>query len=287
MTPPAATARRRGRTPSRRRQRCRRAGAEPCPPRRHRAAAARRRRTTGPSARVVSRTARRRRHRPALVDHAGVRPHGLVAARRRGSAASSRGGFGSTGALAFVRRLTAACSASPATSAPTGARSPSRSASISTPSTASATGTSAPTTPSRCEQIERDIEAPTAELDGMCRELVARADRRRAHAADAAHPASRSGTGSRRAAKRGDPSLYGRFDLRYDGQGPAKLLEYNADTPTAVFETGVFQWKWLEDAIARGRSLPEGRRPVQFAARAADRRLEGDRQAAAGCISPA
>jgi glutathionylspermidine synthase len=51
--------------------------------------------------------------------------------------------------------------------------------------------------------------------------------------------------------KRGDPSLYGRFDLRYDGNGPAKLLEYNADTPTAVFETAVFQWLWLEDAIKR------------------------------------
>ena len=37
---------------------------------------------------------------------------------------------------------------------------------------------------------------------------------------------------------------------RYDGQGPAKLLEYNADTPTSVFETGVFQWVWLEDAMA-------------------------------------
>src|SRR4030095_4468888 len=51
--------------------------------------------------------------------------------------------------------------------------------------------------------------------------------------------------------KRGDVSLYGRFDLSYDGQGPAKLLEYNADTPTSVFETGVFQWSWLEDAQAR------------------------------------
>ena len=51
--------------------------------------------------------------------------------------------------------------------------------------------------------------------------------------------------------KRGDPSLYGRFDFRYDGNGPAKLLEYNADTPTAVFETGVFQWQWLEHAIER------------------------------------
>jgi glutathionylspermidine synthase len=50
--------------------------------------------------------------------------------------------------------------------------------------------------------------------------------------------------------KRGDPSLYGRFDLSYDGQGPARLLEYNADTPTSVFETGAFQWMWLQDAIA-------------------------------------
>src|SRR5690606_5561917 len=30
--------------------------------------------------------------------------------------------------------------------------------------------------------------------------------------------------------KRHDPHLYGRFDLRYDGSGPAKLLEHNADT---------------------------------------------------------
>src|SRR5262249_16917645 len=51
--------------------------------------------------------------------------------------------------------------------------------------------------------------------------------------------------------KRGDPSLYGRFDLSYSGEGPAKLLEYNADTPTSVFESAVFQWQWLEDAKAR------------------------------------
>jgi glutathionylspermidine synthase len=56
--------------------------------------------------------------------------------------------------------------------------------------------------------------------------------------------------------KRGDPSLYGRFDLSYDGKGPAKLLEYNADTPTAVFETAVFQWKWLEDCRQNG-SIPK------------------------------
>lgn len=46
-----------------------------------------------------------------------------------------------------------------------------------------------------------------------------------------------------------EPSLYGRFDLRYDGDGPPKLLEYNADTPTALFEAAVVQWTWLEDCF--------------------------------------
>jgi glutathionylspermidine synthase len=48
---------------------------------------------------------------------------------------------------------------------------------------------------------------------------------------------------------RQEPSLYGRLDLRYDGQGPPKLLEYNADTPTALFEAAVFQWDWRESAF--------------------------------------
>ncbi|MFJ2607776.1 glutathionylspermidine synthase family protein [Streptomyces sp. NPDC091279] len=43
------------------------------------------------------------------------------------------------------------------------------------------------------------------------------------------------------------PSLYGRFDLRYDGTGPAKLLEYNADTPTSLVEAASPQWFWMED----------------------------------------
>ncbi len=42
-----------------------------------------------------------------------------------------------------------------------------------------------------------------------------------------------------------EPSLYGRLDLRYDGAGPPKLLEYNADTPTALYEASVIQWEWL------------------------------------------
>jgi glutathionylspermidine synthase len=44
---------------------------------------------------------------------------------------------------------------------------------------------------------------------------------------------------------RREPSLYGRMDLRWDGTGAPKLLEYNADTPTSLFETSVVQWEWL------------------------------------------
>jgi glutathionylspermidine synthase len=99
-------------------------------------------------------------------------------------------------------------------------------------------------------EIERDIEDPTAELDAMCRDLVARAvdDERILRVL---RIPERFWTFIAASWKRGDPSLYGRFDLSYDGQGPAKLLEYNADTPTSVFETAVFQWMWLEDAATR------------------------------------
>lgn len=49
--------------------------------------------------------------------------------------------------------------------------------------------------------------------------------------------------------EREDFSLYGRFDLAYDGQGPPKLLEYNADTPTALLEAAVTQWFWLQECF--------------------------------------
>jgi len=47
--------------------------------------------------------------------------------------------------------------------------------------------------------------------------------------------------------ERDDFSLYGRFDLSYDGSTPPKLLEYNADTPTALVESAVAQWFWLQE----------------------------------------
>jgi glutathionylspermidine synthase len=46
------------------------------------------------------------------------------------------------------------------------------------------------------------------------------------------------------------PSLYGRFDLAFDGQDAPKLLEYNADTPTSLLEAAVIQWRWQQDAAS-------------------------------------
>jgi len=48
---------------------------------------------------------------------------------------------------------------------------------------------------------------------------------------------------------RDEHTIYGRFDLAYDGQSPPKLLEYNADTPTSVLEAAVIQWYWLQDVF--------------------------------------
>ena len=47
------------------------------------------------------------------------------------------------------------------------------------------------------------------------------------------------------------PTMYGRFDLAYDGQGTPKMLEYNADTPTSLREAAVIQWQWLEDVCPK------------------------------------
>ena len=46
------------------------------------------------------------------------------------------------------------------------------------------------------------------------------------------------------------PMLYGRFDFAYGPDG-FKLLEYNADTPTALVETAV-QWHWVQDVYGGG-----------------------------------
>jgi glutathionylspermidine synthase len=99
-------------------------------------------------------------------------------------------------------------------------------------------------------EIEDLIEAPTGEIDAMCRELcgsVVEDERhlRRLRIPEAFWPLIRDSW------RRHDGSLYGRLDLSYGGSGDAKLLEYNADTPTSIFEAAVFQWTWLEQGIER------------------------------------
>lgn len=42
------------------------------------------------------------------------------------------------------------------------------------------------------------------------------------------------------------PAIYGRFDFGYDGKN-LKLFEFNADTPTSLFEGSIVQWYWLQD----------------------------------------
>jgi len=42
------------------------------------------------------------------------------------------------------------------------------------------------------------------------------------------------------------PAIYGRFDFCFDGVS-LKLLEFNADTPTSLFEGSIVQWYWLQD----------------------------------------
>lgn len=105
------------------------------------------------------------------------------------------------------------------------------------------------------DEIERQIEGPSGEVHAMCLELVKRAMAdesilRRLKIPVACWPIIRESW------QRGDVTLYGRFDFSFDGKGPAKLLEYNADTPTSLFEAAVFQWTWLEQAIER-RIIPK------------------------------
>lgn len=95
------------------------------------------------------------------------------------------------------------------------------------------------------DEVETQIEDPSTALHALCREAVGAI-------VDSEHLISRMGIPEqhwdlvRNSWRAGDPELYGRFDLAYDGTGPAKMLEYNADTPTSLYESASFQWLWFE-----------------------------------------
>ncbi|MBJ2153811.1 glutathionylspermidine synthase family protein [Paracoccus sp. IB05] len=100
-------------------------------------------------------------------------------------------------------------------------------------------------------QIEEDLEDPATALHAMCREaagqIIASEELMERLAIPRAHWDLVADSW-----RRNEPEIYGRFDLVYDGTGPAKLLEYNADTPTSLYESASFQWTWLEDQLAAG-----------------------------------
>ena len=101
------------------------------------------------------------------------------------------------------------------------------------------------------EEIERDLEAPTGELHEMAMDLVADCVRDEALLKQLAIPEAYwdwIADSWRKAA----PHVYGRMDLAYDGTGPAKLYEFNYDTPTSLYEAAFFQWHWLEEQRKRG-----------------------------------
>jgi len=106
------------------------------------------------------------------------------------------------------------------------------------------------------DQIENHIEDPTAELEAMCFQVVDRVVNDESLLEKLAIPSFywdyvRSSWQNR------EKNLYGRMDFSYDGTGPAKLLEYNADTPTSLYESAAFQWVWMEQAMEQGLIPPD------------------------------
>ncbi|NVK72178.1 MAG: glutathionylspermidine synthase family protein [Oceanospirillaceae bacterium] len=101
------------------------------------------------------------------------------------------------------------------------------------------------------EQIERDIEAPTEEIHQMCLAVVDKVTKDDELMRRFCLPESQWDF-IRQSWRNGDPSLYSRLDFAYSGKGYAKLYENNADTPTSLYETGFWQWLWLQDNVDSG-----------------------------------
>ncbi|MEP6692055.1 MAG: glutathionylspermidine synthase family protein [Gemmatimonadaceae bacterium] len=95
-----------------------------------------------------------------------------------------------------------------------------------------------------------ELERATNDLHGMCLEAVDHVIAR-ARYSELGIPANAI-TLIERSWNDEPPAIYGRFDLSYDGRSAPKLLEYNADTPTALLEAAVVQWYWLQD-VAKDR----------------------------------
>ncbi len=96
------------------------------------------------------------------------------------------------------------------------------------------------------EQIENDLEDPTEEIGQMCLQVVDRVIRDEKLLKKFQIP-EEYWDYIKQTWDNQEPSLYSRLDLAYNGTGSAKFYENNADTPTSVYETGFWQWLWLQD----------------------------------------
>src|SRR6478736_6888140 len=75
------------------------------------------------------------------------------------------------------------------------------------------------------DEIERGIETPTGEIDAMCLELCGRVVKDERLLQRLRIP-QQFWNLIAQSWERDERSLYGRLDLRFDGNSPAKLLEY-------------------------------------------------------------
>jgi glutathionylspermidine synthase len=101
------------------------------------------------------------------------------------------------------------------------------------------------------QQIEEDIEGPAEEIEDLCFQVVDRAINTESVLERLCIP-EEFWDYIANSWRNNDRNLLGRMDFSYNGNGPAKLLEYNADTPTTLYESSVFQWEWLEHALDKG-----------------------------------
>lgn len=94
------------------------------------------------------------------------------------------------------------------------------------------------------KQVEK-IESVTNELHQMClvvaNDLVKNGDLSRLNIPFIAQELITNSFNEKQ------PGLYGRFDIAWNGIGEPKMLEYNADTPTSIIESGIAQWFWRND----------------------------------------
>ena len=101
------------------------------------------------------------------------------------------------------------------------------------------------------KQIEDDIEGAAREVEAMCYAVLDQAVADESIFLRMAIPEAHWDYISESWRAR-EKDLYGRMDFSYSGTGKPKLLEYNADTPTTLYESAVFQWVWFEQAKAAG-----------------------------------